>query len=75
MSVYPAFDSINLCIDKWTPYLPLSHYTRIILQDITVSPKIHEEILRLENERDIVIRTGGKSGQTQEEVVIVRWSS
>ena len=41
-----------------------------IQQDITVSPKVHDEILKLEDERDIVIRTGGKTGHTQESVII-----
>ena len=35
-----------------------------------MSPKVHDEILKLEDERDIVIRTGGKTGHTQESVII-----
>ena len=39
-----------------------------MLQDITVSPNIHDEILLLESSRDITILTGGKSGHAQEKV-------
>jgi len=35
------------------------------LENITVSPKLHEEICQLEKEYDIVIRTGGQTGHTQ----------
>eukprot|EP00794_Sanderia_malayensis_P005720 gene5720-6420_t len=36
------------------------------LEDITVSPKVHEEIIQLQEIRDIVIMTGGRTGHTAE---------